>query len=181
METFPSFILGEDAAGIPDDATESGFAPGQEQPRDGSLLDAYSQSVVNVVDQVGPSVVRLDVRRGDGRRGGSGSGVIVSPDGLILTNSHVIQGARRADVTALDGRSLSGRVLGDDPDTDLALVRVDEDATLPAAKLGELEAVAARRNRHRDRQSARLRFDRHRRRHFGARALAALDQRPHDR
>jgi S1-C subfamily serine protease len=136
MDTFTSFILGA-ASGEPDEPAGSGIAPRREQPNDGSLLDAYSQSVVRVVDQVGPSVVRLDVRRGDGRRGGSGSGVIVSPDGLILTNSHVIQGARRADVTALDGRSLSGRVLGDDPDTDLALVRVDEDATLPAAKLGD--------------------------------------------
>src|SRR5271168_461531 len=137
MESFPSFILGEAASGEPDDSARTELAPRREQPSDGALLDAYSQSVVKVVDQVGPSVVRLDVRRGDGRKGGSGSGVIVSPDGLILTNSHVIQGARRADVTALDGRSLSGRVLGDDPDTDLALVRVDEDATLPAAKLGD--------------------------------------------
>jgi S1-C subfamily serine protease len=81
-------------------------------------------------------VVRLDIRHGDRARVGSGSGVIVSPDGLILTNSHVVQGARRAEVMTLDGRSFTGRILGDDPDTDLALVRVDEDATLPSAKLG---------------------------------------------
>ncbi len=101
------------------------------------LLDSYSRRVTAVVEMVGPSVVRLDIRRGDGQRAGSGSGVIVSPDGLILTNSHVVQGARRADVTTLDGRLFSARVLGDDPDTDLALVRIDEDATLPAAKLGD--------------------------------------------
>ena len=108
-----------------------------ETPGDDALLDSYSQTVTRAVDRVGPSVVRLDVRRGDGSRGGSGSGVIVSPDGLILTNSHVVQGARRADVATLDGRGFSGRVLGDDPDTDLALVRIDESATLPAARLGD--------------------------------------------
>ncbi|MFZ3325366.1 MAG: trypsin-like peptidase domain-containing protein [Methylocella sp.] len=103
---------------------------------DNALLDAYSKAVTKVVERVGPSVVRLDIRHGDRARVGSGSGVIVSPDGLILTNSHVVQGAKRAEVMTLDGRSFTGRVLGDDPDTDLALVRVDEDATLPSAKLG---------------------------------------------
>ncbi len=106
-------------------------------PRDdNALLDAYSMAVTRVVERVGPSVVRLDIRHGGRGQAGSGSGVILSPDALVLTNSHVVQGAKRAEVTALDGRSFSGRVLGDDPDTDLALVRVDEDATLPSAKLG---------------------------------------------
>jgi S1-C subfamily serine protease len=137
MEYSPSFILDEIDSGF------SGAPPQPVAPPDGRtvdddfLLDAYSRSVTQAVDRVGPSVVRLDVKRGDGSRGGSGSGVIVSPDGLILTNSHVVQGARRAEVTALDGRILSGRVLGDDPDTDLALVRVDENTTLPAARLGD--------------------------------------------
>jgi S1-C subfamily serine protease len=104
---------------------------------DRALLDAYSRAVTHVVEQVSPSVVRLDIRHGGRGRSGSGSGVILSPDGLVLTNSHVVQGAKRADVTVLDGRSFSARVLGDDPDTDLALVRIDEDATLPAARLGD--------------------------------------------
>ena len=109
----------------------------ESHPRgDTALLDAYSNAVTKVVERVGPSVVRLDIRHGGRGRAGSGSGVILSPDGLVLTNSHVVQGAKRAEVTALDGRSLSGRVLGDDPETDLALVRIDEDATLPPAKLG---------------------------------------------
>ncbi len=103
---------------------------------DNVLLDAYSKAVARVVERVGPSVVRLDIRHGGRGRAGSGSGVILSPDGLVLTNSHVVQGTKRAGVTVLDGRSLSGRVLGDDPDTDLALVRIEEDATLPPAKLG---------------------------------------------
>ncbi|WP_425374325.1 S1C family serine protease [Lichenihabitans psoromatis] len=106
-----------------------------------ALFDAYSQAVVDVVDRVGPSVVRIDVKRGDGSAGGSGSGVIVSPDGLILTNSHVVQGSRRADVTTLDGRVLTARVLGDDPDTDLALLRVEADITLPAARLGDSKVL----------------------------------------
>jgi S1-C subfamily serine protease len=121
------------ASPSPADASTSAALPVD----DDLLLDSYSQRVTRVVETVGPSVVRLDIRRGDGQRAGSGSGVIVSPDGLILTNSHVVQGARRADVTTLDGRLLSARVLGDDPDTDLALVRVDEDVTLPAARLGD--------------------------------------------
>src|SRR6202045_2598061 len=115
---------------LPDDATS-----------DNALLDAYSKAVTKVVERVGPSVVRLDIRHGDRTRAGSGSGVIVSPDGLILTNSHVVQGAKLAEMMTLDGRSLSGRVLGDDPNTDLALVRADEDAKLPSAKLGNSKTL----------------------------------------
>jgi S1-C subfamily serine protease len=105
-------------------------------PDDQALLDAYSRAVIDVVDRVGPTVVRLDVKADERRRGGTGSGVIVAPDGLVLTNSHVVGGASRVSVTTVDGRSLDARVVGDDPDTDLALVRVDSAATLPAAVLG---------------------------------------------
>ena len=104
---------------------------------DRDLLDAYSRAVIDVVDRVGPAVVRLDVKTRGGERGsGTGSGVIVAPDGLVLTNSHVAGGSASVKVTTVDGRNLGARVVGDDPDTDLALVRIDAPVTLPAAVLG---------------------------------------------
>ena len=109
---------------------------------DAALLDAYSRAVIDVVEAVSPAVVRIDVRpsdeaRGDRRQGGTGSGVIVSPDGLVLTNSHVVAGGARLRITSADGQSLTAHVVGDDPDTDLALVRINEDVTLPFAPLGD--------------------------------------------
>ena len=105
---------------------------------DGARRDAYSAAVTGVVDRLGPAVVRIDLRRrADSRRAGSGSGVVVAPDGFILTNSHVVAGGNRVEVTTIDGRILTAQVVGDDPDTDLALVRVDADVTMPAAALGD--------------------------------------------
>jgi S1-C subfamily serine protease len=119
---------------ITSNARDASAVPSEDQ----ALLDAYSRAVIDVVDRVGPAVVRLDVKTPDTRvRGGTGSGVVVAPDGLVLTNSHVVGGAARVDVTTIEGRSLAARVVGDDPDTDLALVRVDASVTLPAAALGD--------------------------------------------
>jgi S1-C subfamily serine protease len=115
---------------------QSPAATSEREPDDETLLDAYSKSVSEVIEKIAPSVVRLNNRRRDGKAG-SGSGVIVSPDGLILTNSHVVQQAKTLEVMTLDGSRLSGQVLGDDPDTDLALVRVNENLGLPYAKLGD--------------------------------------------
>jgi len=96
-----------------------------EVPADDELLDAYSRSVIGAVDLVGPAVVKLDVtteRRG--RQGtGSGSGLIFTPDGLILTNCHVVEHAARIDVHLADGRHFEGRAIGEDRDTDIAVVR----------------------------------------------------------
>ncbi|MGZ5804628.1 MAG: S1C family serine protease [Xanthobacteraceae bacterium] len=109
-------------------------------PSEPALLDAYSRTVAGVVDRLGPAVVGLHVMTKD-RRGGSGSGVVLASDGLVLTNSHVVGGANRLSVTTSEGRTLNARLVGDDPDTDLALVRVEEDVALPAARLGDSKTL----------------------------------------
>ncbi len=116
------------------------------QDRDEDLLDAYSRAVVIVVEKVGPAVVSIGVKKRarSSRIGqeGAGSGVIIAPDGFVLTNSHVVEQADGVEVRLTDGRTFSANIVGSDPATDLAVVRA-EASGLPAAELGDSNSLRA--------------------------------------
>ncbi len=128
MEIVPQFLLD--------------YADGQSQPSfatpgdaDAVALDAYSGAVVRAVESVGPSVAHIEARNAGNAPRGTGSGFSFTPDGLILTNSHVVHGARNIKVTFADGLSQDADLIGDDPHADVAVIRISASG-LAAAKLG---------------------------------------------
>lgn len=123
------------AAHAPASSSNGHPASPSHQAGEPGLLDAYSAAVARAVDVVGPSVMRVDAVRSRGGTRGSGSGVALSPDGLVVTNSHVVAGSRQVAIVTPAGERVEGRVLGDDPDTDIALVRT-VGGSLPAVTLG---------------------------------------------
>jgi S1-C subfamily serine protease len=116
---------------------------GQSGAGDQDILDSYSEAVAGAVEAVAPAVVHIGVRgaRGGREARGVGSGVIVSPDGIILTNNHVVDGARETRVTLADGRGFQARLLGRDPDTDIAVLRGETTDHLPTAMLADSKRV----------------------------------------
>src|SRR5580658_3519471 len=113
-------------------------------PDDRALLDAYSNAVIGVTERVGPAVVRVETGShlpNARERGGLGSGIVISPDGLVLTNSHVVGASRQIRLRDNEGIVTDARVLGVDPDTDLALLRADGVRDLRYASLGNSKSL----------------------------------------
>ena len=108
-------------------------------PRDDELLDAYSQAVSGVAADLAPSAVAIRMRARNGR-GGAGSGVVIAPDGYVITNSHVVHGAETLEATVAGRDAVSASLVGADPDTDLALIRLNGSG-LSAATLGDSDKL----------------------------------------
>src|SRR3954453_7749390 len=119
------------------DAAHAGSTEG-----DAELLDAYSAAVTGAVEKAGPGVVHIAVQTPSGR-GGAGSGFLVSADGLIFTNSHVVSGARAITVSASDGQRAAARIIGEDPDTDIAVIRTDANLGVPVLSLSNSKKIRA--------------------------------------
>jgi S1-C subfamily serine protease len=122
------------------------LSPNRRDTPDHELLDAYSRAVIHAVERVAPAVVNIDVRKSEGARRspareGSGSGFIFATDGLVLTNSHVVDGATHIDITLPDGRECQADLIGQDRDTDVAIVRISA-TELSAVAFGDSSALS---------------------------------------
>src|SRR4030088_1848204 len=130
-----------------DDTSDDGIPPqaaGSAPANDAGLLDAYSNAVIDVTERVGPAVGRVETGSGlpsARERGGLGSGIVISPDGLVLTNSHVVGSSRQIRLRDNEGIVTDARGLGVDPDTDLALLRADGARDLRCASLGNSKSL----------------------------------------
>ncbi len=148
-----------DNAGDDPSSRAAAHAPADDQ----ALLDAYSNAVIGVTERVGPAVVRVETGpkvKSARERGGLGSGIVISPDGFVLTNSHVVGSSKEIRLRDTEGFVTDAHVLGTDPDTDLALLRADGARDLQLCLARQLQDAAPRPARGRDRQSARLRIRR---------------------
>jgi S1-C subfamily serine protease len=143
-EQFLERVLGL-VKGEGDEQSREGRCVAQEKEKsDVELLDAYSRAVITVVDAVGPAVVSVSVgvtsKRSETEQTGAGSGVMIAPDGYILSNDHVVHNARQLSVTLTNGTRLSATIVGVDPATDLAVIRADGSG-LPYATLGDSDLL----------------------------------------
>jgi S1-C subfamily serine protease len=136
------YLLNRGEAGSRDNQPASGGrGPDPGSPAsDAELLDAYSRAVIGVAERVGPSVVAINVTKQASRAPngleGAGSGMLITPDGFVLTNNHVVEGSSSLEVALTDGRGFSAQVVGTDPATDLAVIRIS-DGSLPTVELGD--------------------------------------------
>src|SRR5437764_4421223 len=136
---------------VRDGVAEEAGAANLRPQTDDDVMDAYSRAVITAAEKVSPSVIYIEVEqpirsrrsnlpRVPRERRGSGSGFIFTPDGFILTNSHVVHGAKKIEVTLADGHKHQADLIGDDPDTDLAVIRINAPNLVPA-QLGEAQRI----------------------------------------
>jgi S1-C subfamily serine protease len=123
-----------------DDASASGSAAPHDTEPEIQLQDAYSSAVINAVERAGPAVVHIGVRKGN-TPAGVGSGLVVASDGLILTNSHVVNGATAIEASMADGQKSAARVIGEDPHSDIAVLRTDVHLRAPALSFFDSKSI----------------------------------------